>query len=164
MANKNKKNERKMSLVVVFILIIIGIVAFFGIGYKSIFSFVKEGSVELKPINTTFNGEHPVSLKIGLSGNERKLNKLDLDNIQLATTKIIENLDYDKIKQQNGSEYIKQEVLKGLKEQYGDVVEEVYLTEFLNDVGIVLPPSSGNKNSLPTRDELLKSFGWSKNK
>lgn len=164
--DKNIKGEnKKSSVIVITMLICIGLIAFIGITYQSITNGAKSGYVSLKPIDVTLpSGEdnQKVSIQVTLSGKSKKLNKLNMENVQLIVKETIKNLDYSKMTDKNGTEYIKEVVLTSLKEEFGDSVEQVSIENLLTG-NVVMPPENDKpKNPNPSREEILKGFKWSK--
>ena len=162
--NRNINSDKRSSVITIFILICIILIAFIGIGYQFITTASKPGYVSLSPINVSISsetGEHKVSVDVVLNGKSKDLNKIDFEKAQLIAKETIKNLDYDKIKQENGNEYIKNSILEELQKEFGDDIEKVTLSRLLTNVSI---GEEGTENSNPSREELLENFGWSKKK
>ena len=104
--NRNINSDKRSSVITIFILICIILIAFIGIGYQFITTASKPGYVSLSPINVSISsetGEHKVSVDVVLNGKSKDLNKIDVEKAQLIAKETIKNLDYDKIKQENGN-------------------------------------------------------------
>lgn len=164
---ERKNQERKSSIITISIFLLIAFIALTGITYKVALNSTKTGYVSLKTINTTLSEggqSHKLSVKITLSGKNKNLNKLNMENVQMVAKQTIANLDYESIVGEDGNEYIKRVVLDALRQQFGDEIEQVNLDSLLTDVTVNKTVEEIEEEHPYNLDDYLKGFSWSKKK
>ena len=76
----------------------------------------------------------------------------------------ISNLDYNSIVEKEGSQYVKNTILKNLKASFGDSIESVILDDILTDLTLPNSNNTENNSNIQKREEYLKGFSWTNKK
>lgn len=165
MANKQneKEKDKKNSIIIITILLSIGIIAFFGIGYQVISGGNKQGFVELKPINTTLNsinGEHKVSVQVNLGGKNKDLKNLNTNKVQNIVEETVSSLNYEKLVGKDGTNYLKQAIKENLNAKFEGKIDKVTIDSLLTDVSV----SNQEEQKGISRQEYLDGLKWTKKK
>lgn len=133
--NTSTKLNKGLNNVIKLVILILIIIAFIGF-----LSYTRNNNqiehVYLQPIDVSLlskDGTHKLSVNITLSGRAQKLDKINLESLQLVTKEAVKNLEYEKIIKENGNEYIKQFILESLIDDFGDVIEQVNLNSLLTE-------------------------------
>ncbi len=162
-----KRETQKAYIVTILILLSISLVAFFSI-VKSTVANQKMGYVSLKPIDVTLSsneGNHKLFIKITLGGKSKNLNKLNMENAQLVAKETIKRLEYKSVVEEGGNEYIKNVLLKVLREKLNSDIEQVNIDSILADITVNDNSLQNNSNSNVSKtEEYLKGFSWTKKK
>lgn len=164
--NKNKDIQKKIEnrsvIIIILVLMLIMLVAFIEIVKNGFISNFSNDSVVLNPINTNISSKdgknHSVSAEFAISGNYRKINKLNKDAINLIILDEMKKLNFEDITGPNGDEKLKQSILKVLNEKYKEI-HKIYIKKFTTDIE-VNKDNNKNKNN---REDYLKGFRWNKN-
>ena len=157
------KKNKKISIKSILVLVLIVSIFLANTGYKLIVKDNKTKYVSLETIDITIpldDKEYGVSIKVTLVGKTKNLNKLDMNNIQLFTREILKKLDYTKISDKNGNEYIKNTLLMNLQDKFGTGIEQVILDGILKSTNKI---NSLNKQG-PQKSkisEYLEGLSWS---
>lgn len=158
---KNKSNEKTISIITISILLCILLITLIGIFYKTTLNSNKQTSLALAPIKVNISsaeGNHKLEVEVSLNGKSKNLDKLNLESVQSVVRDTMQNLDYDKLIEKDGNEYIKSEVLSNLQKTFGENIESVSLNNFITDVTVATP---GDKNGGGLRNNL-QDFSWKK--
>lgn len=87
-----------------------------------------------------------VSAKFTIKTESKEVQNIDKNILASEIGEAMRDIDYDELSDVNGTEYVKAVVKEQLSRKYGDAIDEVYISDFINDVKIPSKDDQDNKN------------------
>ncbi len=149
--NSNRRDEKSTIGVIVFVMFLIIMSLAF-----TVFITIKKDQkiISLPQVNVSILSDDGteasnVSATFSIKTSDKKLQNTAKDVISTDVVEAMENVDYETLNKDGvDSDYVKSVVKESLSKKYGsEAIEEIYVTDFINDVKIPSKNDQDNANN-----------------
>lgn len=146
------KNNEKEKNAVIGIIIFVVVLVILSLFFTVIFTMEKDAPiielprVEFSVISEDGSTSTNVSAVFSIKTNDKTVQNMEEDIINADIIEAMKDIDYTSLSEGNGTEYVKAVVKEQLSRKYGDAIEDVYISDFINDVRIPSKEKQDNKD------------------
>lgn len=156
---KKKKEQKSAVGIIIFILFLVFCAVVFSVisVYSTNHAIIELPKVKISIPNSAGTQANTVTARFSVKTNDKKFKSTNHDEINATVIKALQSIDFSELSEENGTEYVKAVVKENLFRVYGEAIEDIYITDFINDVKIPAKEEKDNSKDNKVSD-TLKSF------
>lgn len=160
--SNNKEQKSAVGIVIFIVFLVLAAVIFSVISVVSTSQTVMDlPQIKISIPNKEGTQANTVTAKFSLKTKDKKFKTVNYDEINANIIKAMQDIDFNQLSDENGVDYVKAVVKENLIRTYGDVIDDIYISDFINDVKI--PAKEEQENSKDSKvSDTLKSFANTK--